>query len=112
MKKFRLTMYIGNCENFGTEWEELRKEVEIIEAESREELEEEYNDTIHDCDVKSYYIEELGVPCFKVMIDGKCAGQYVDLENAFTYFRLCLYDYEDDMTRAVGKIKIEIGVIE
>lgn len=76
MKKFRLVMFVGNCENFGTEWEELRKEVEIIEAESKEELEERYIDTIHDCDVKSYYIEELGVPCFKVIVEDECMGQF------------------------------------
>ena len=108
MKKFRLVMFIGNCENFGTEWEELRKEVEIIEAESKEKLEEEYNDTIHDCDVKRYYIEELGVPCFKIMIGDKCYGQYDELEDATKEFSYRIYDLKE----SVGKIRLEIGIRE
>ena len=60
MKKFRLVMFIGNCENFGTEWEELEKVVKIVEAESKEEVEDKYSMSIYDCDCKSYYIEEIG----------------------------------------------------
>lgn len=118
MKKFRLTMWVGNCENFGTEWEETRREVEIIEAESKEELLEEYNDTIHDCDVKSYYIEELGVPCYKVIWNEKCVGQYENLEDAVREFEYCCfyYGYDDDRNenfkKAVGKVRIEIGIRE
>lgn len=111
MKKFRLVMFIGNCENFGTEWEELRKEVRIVEAESKEEVKERYNDTIFDCDCKSYYIEELGATCYKIMLNDKCVGQYEDLENAFTEFRYCLYSFEN-LDEAVGKVRIEIGILE
>lgn len=59
MKKFKLVMFIGNCENFGTEWEELDKKVKIVEAESKEEVEDRYSSDIYDCDCKSYYIEEV-----------------------------------------------------
>ena len=111
MRKFRLTMYIGNCENFGTEWEELRKEVKIIEAESKEKLEEEYNDTIHDCDVKNYYIEELDVPCFKVIYKDRCVGQFEELENATKLFD-CYLGYFENLDEAIGKLKIEIGIRE
>lgn len=59
MKNFKLVMFIGNCENFGTEWEELEKITKIIAAENKEEIEDRYSSTIFDCDCKSYYIEEL-----------------------------------------------------
>ena len=59
MKKFRLVMFIGNCENFGTEWEELRKEIKVVEAKDEEEVKDMYSSIIYDCDCKSFYIEEL-----------------------------------------------------
>ena len=108
MKKFRLTMFIGNCENFGTEWEELRKEVKIVEAKSKEDVENKYSSNIYDCDCKSYYIEELGVPCFKIMIGDKCYGQYDELEDATREFSYLIYDLKE----SVGKIRIEIGIRE
>ena len=111
MKKFRLVMYIGNCENFGTEWEETRKEVRIVEAESKEEVEEIYNDTIHDCDCKRYYIEELGVPCYKVMVGDECKGQYEELEDAVRAFKYGLNFFED-FNDAAGAIRIEVGILE
>lgn len=111
MRKFRLVMYIGNCENFGTEWEETRKEVRIVEAESKEEVEEIYNDTIHDCDCKSYYIEELGAHCFKVIYDGRCVGQYEEFEKASRLFD-CYLGFFESLEDAVGQIRLEVGIIE
>lgn len=111
MKKFRLVMFIGNCENFGTEWEELREEIKIVEAESKEEVEERYNDTIFDCDCKSYYIEELGTPCFKVMDSERCIAQHESIENATLELKYYLYRF-DDLKEAVGKVRIEIGILE
>jgi len=111
MKKFRLVMFIGNCENFGTEWEKLEKVVKIVEAENKVEVEDRYSMTIYDCDCKSFYIEELGNPCFKVMVDNRCIGQFEELEEATREFEYHLYRYED-LKEAVGKVRIEIGILE
>ena len=111
MKKFRLVMYIGNCENFGTEWEELRKEIRIVDAECKEDVIEKYNSSIYDCDCKSFYIEELGIPCYKVIFEDRCMGQFETLNDATTEMNYCLCSF-DDLKDAIGKVRIEIGVLE
>ena len=111
-------MYVGNCENFGTEWEELEKRVEIVEANSKEEVKEKYNDTIYDCDCKSFHIEELGAPCYKVMLEDKCMEQFETIDEALSEFeyqkyRLMGYSFELSPKEAVEKkLRIELGTIE
>lgn len=111
MRRFRLVMFIGNCENFGTEWEELEKRVVLVEAEDKEQVKEKYESTIYDCDCKNFYIEELGIPCFKVMVGDRCIGQFEELEEATREFEYHLYRYED-LKEAVGNVRIEIGILE
>lgn len=88
MKKFRLVLEIGNCENFGTEWEETKERViNDIAAENKEDVEYKYNEIINDCDVRSYYIEEIGGICYEVIVDNQ-VHYFETLDNAIIYFRL------------------------
>lgn len=111
MRKFRLTMWVGNCENFGTEWETLEKRVKIVEAEDKEDVENKYGYDIYDCDCRYFKIEELGAPCFKLMVDGKLYGQYETMEKVMEDFWYCLQG-EMELEDAVGRVKIEVGIWE